>query len=115
MTQQFFNRVARVQLGTMGSGNALNIGLMIASPLRITFNYTKTDISMMNEATITINNLKDETRNAIRQGMFCVLEAGYVDAGGLQTCFHGEVVDVSHNVKKPEIITTITVQDGHAA
>jgi hypothetical protein len=113
--QKFYDRVARVLVGTMGGSGALNVGLSIASPLRITFDLKKTDISMMNEGTITINNLTDQTRNAIRQGMFLVLEAGYKSAGGLQTIFHGEVVDVSHNVMKPEIITTIIVQDGHTA
>ena len=113
--QKFFDRVARVLVGTMGGSGALNVGLSIASPLRITFDLKKTDISMLNEGTITINNLTDQTRNAIRKDMFLVLEAGYKSAGGLQTIFHGEVMEVSHNVTKPEIITTIIVQDGHTA
>ena len=117
MSQQFFNRIVKVTIGTPTKSGALNIGLVLQSPLRITFDCTKTEYSLANIGTITINNLSQETRNAIRQDrkMIAIVEAGYVDAGGPSLCFHGDIVDVSHNVEKPEIITTITVMDGHSA
>jgi len=115
MADQFYNRIARVLIGKYATTKAFSVGLEIKSPLRITFELTKTEFSIMNEGTITINNLSQQSRDIIRDGLFCILEAGYVDAGGPQMIFHGEIVNVSHNVKKPEIITTITVQDGHTA
>ena len=115
MTQQFFNRTARLLIGKQTAPGGLPVGIEIKTPLRITFELTKTEFSIMNEGKITVDNLSPTTKNAIREGMWLVLEAGYVDAGGLQTIFHGEIVNVSHNEKKPEMLTTITVQDGHTA
>ena len=67
MSQQFFNRIVKVTIGTPTKSGALNIGLVLQSPLRITFDCTKTEYSLANIGTITINNLSQETRNAIRQ------------------------------------------------
>jgi hypothetical protein len=116
MNQAFFNRVARLSIGEYVKG-ALNTVVTVSTPLRITFDISKTEFSAPNMAKITINNLSSNTRNKINQDrkQVAVLEAGYVDAGGLQLLFHGDIVDVSHDLKKPEILTTITVMDGHNA
>jgi len=117
MPQQFFNRVAKLTIATPITGGGLDIGIVISTPMRITFEITKTAFSIANIGTITVNNLSDQTRNIIRQdrNLIAILEAGYVAAGGSQLLFYGDIVDVSHNIEKPEIITTITAMDGHSA
>ncbi len=115
MSTAFFNRIARISIGTLTSSNTLRPLCVINTPLRITFEVVKTEFSIMNEATVTINNLSTHTQAIIKRKLFLILEAGYVDAGGLRTMFHGEIVDVSSNQKKPEVLTTINIQDGHTA
>jgi hypothetical protein len=116
MNDQFFNRVARLTISEQ-SGSVLTPIVVIATPLRITFDITKSGISLSNIGTVTINNLKTSTRQLIRQDkkLIAILEAGYSELGGAQLIFHGNIGDVSHNIEKPEIITTITIMDGHTA
>ena len=119
----FFNRVCKLTVGPAApSGSVdLNFGLSFENPMRITFDIKKTSFSVANQATITINNLSDKSRRFITKAwsnnipVVAQLEAGYKEYLGLQLIFIGEIVDVSHNVTKPEIITTITAQDGHSA
>ena len=117
MNQAFFNLVAKLTIGKPSTSGALNVGLAISTPLRITFELQKTEFSIANMGTVTINNLSTQTRNSIRQdrGLVAILEAGYVDAGGPQLTFYGDIVDVQHDLKKPEILTTLTLMDGHNA
>ena len=114
MTPAFFDRVARVTIGKSAGAGKLPIGVQISTPLRITFDITKTPFSISNMGKITINNLSDQTRNMIRQGMVVALEAGYAENGGPQLMFFAEIVDVSHDMTKPEVLTTITAMDGHS-
>jgi hypothetical protein len=115
MEQKFYNRVANLLIGTSRGTGALSIMLKVSTPLRITFEITKTEMSVANDATITVNNLRPESRKMIREGMLAILEAGYQDAGGPQTIFHGTIVGASPNLTKPENILTLHVQDGHTA
>jgi len=115
MSQYFFDRVIRLNIGKYNSSNVLVPVVTLTEPLRISFDATKTEFSIVNMATVTVNNLADSTRNKIKSGMIAILEAGYAEMGGLQLLFHGDVFEVNHNIEKPEIITTITICDGHAA
>lgn len=117
MSQYFFNRVAALTIGKPNTLGGLDVGIKIQTPLRIAFEITKAEFSMGNIGKITVNNLSDATRKIIRQdrGLIAILEAGYADAGGPQLIFSGDIWDVSHNVEKPEVETTITVIDGHNA
>ena len=117
MNQAYFNRIVKLTIGTPNISGGLDVGLLIQSPMRITFELSKTEISIANIGVITINNLSEKTRSVIRQDrkLIAILEAGYTDNGGAQLIFSGDIVDVSHNIEKPEIVTTITVMDGHAA
>jgi hypothetical protein len=116
MNQQFFNRVARLTISEQ-SGSVLTPIVVIVTPLRLTFDISKSWISLANIGTVTINNLQTSKRQLIRQdkSLVAILEAGYSELGGPQLMFHGNIVDVSHNIEKPEIITTITIMDGHTA
>lgn len=117
MSQEFFNRTAELIIGKPNSGKTLNVALSIKTPMRISFELSKTWISLANIGTVTVNNLSTATRNMIRQDrkLIAILKAGYADLGGPQMIFHGDIVDVSHNIEKPEIATTITIMDGHNA
>lgn len=117
---QMFNRIARLTIGVPPSPGVLPVGIAIATPLRISFDLSKGEFSLANIGTITINNLSEQTRKAIhisesKSPFVAYLETGYVDNGGLQLLYYGDVVDVSHNIEKPEVVTTITVMDGHNA
>jgi hypothetical protein len=114
MSRAFFNKTARLTIGKP-SGGKISGGLLIETPLRIAFEISKTEVSEPNQATVTINNLSDKTRNLIRQGsgMVCIIEAGYVDAGGLQQIFYGDMMEVNHTIMKPDIETVLVLMDGH--
>jgi hypothetical protein len=118
MSGYFFDRVARLTLGIPNMTGGITGGIGIQTPARIVFELTKTPNSIANIGTITVNNLDKHTRESIHASksgdpFIAVLEAGYTDAGGPQLLFYGDVVDVSHNIEKPEVVTTITVMDGY--
>jgi len=117
MSQQFFNRLVKFTIGNVLSGGVIDPVVIVESPIRITFVIQKKAYAIANEGKVTLNNLSTSTRQKIQQNrnQIAILETGYKDAGGLQLTFYGDVVDVSHNIEKPEIITTVNIMDGHNA
>lgn len=108
MTQ--FNRTASVSIGKEG-----DIGIHI-SGLRIAFEVTKTTDKAANKATITIYNLSAATRNKIQntdEKIF--LKAGYVDSGGEEVIFAGDIININHKKAYPGFLTIIKAKDGHKA
>lgn len=105
-----FNRSASVIIGTPGTD-----GVEIKK-LRIIFNISKNDDKKPNKAEIQIYNLKEKTRNLIKKiGARIFLSAGYLDGNGEELIFAGNVEIISHNIRKPEVITTIKALDGSEA
>lgn len=77
------------------------------------FNIRKDDSEDPNDATITIYNLSEESRNQkIETGQLVYLSAGYEDDEGLDTIFIGNISNISHSLVPPDVVTTITARDG---
>lgn len=102
-----FNRVASVTIGQVGEES------LKLSGLRISFNIVKTEDKDPNSAEVEIYNLSEDTRNKIRDtGKFILINAGYINGAGEEIIFAGDISFVSHEVRRPEIITKIEAQDG---
>jgi hypothetical protein len=111
----FFDRIARVEIGTKSSV----YGLVVNTPLRIAFEINKNALDVTNSMTLTINNLKDESRNQIRyipkKPQQINVFAGYRDQGEPSLIFAGEITRVTHDLAKNEVETKIIAMDGHSA
>lgn len=102
-----FDRVARVTIGSPGGG-----GLRI-SELRISFDISKDDGKDANDAKIDIYNLSEASRRRIDEiDELVFLEAGYADGDGLETLFIGNITNISHSITPPDVLTSITANDG---
>ncbi|NJR73231.1 MAG: hypothetical protein HC773_05165 [Scytonema sp. CRU_2_7] len=102
-----YNRIAYVEITTQS-----NVTLRITD-LRIVFNITKTEGKDPNTANIEIYNLSELTRNRIRDlGKQVTVFAGYKDENGPELIFAGDITNISHSIVKPEVVTSITANDG---
>jgi hypothetical protein len=118
MEQYYFNRIYSLKIGFEKQPNLAKE----ISGLRITFDIVKTEGAPAT-CEISINNLSDETRAWIKEGtdttgsggMTVVLYAGYEELHGRQNIpllFMGNIMTVSHDVTKPEIVTHLTCYEG---
>ena len=103
MENTFFGRIWNMTISDMGAAS----GIMLHSPLRLTFDITKTETPNGNVAKFMLNNLSEETRGGIKKGMLVVLNVGYFEAHNTDMIWSGEITNVSHDVTKPEVVTTI--------
>jgi len=106
-----FNRTASLVVGRRGET------AKVLSGLRISFNVTKTEGKDPNTAKIQVFNLSQESRNIIRKRqendtLFVILNAGYTDGDGEELVFTGNVTTISHQIIRPEVITSIEASDG---
>jgi hypothetical protein len=119
MNKYFFNRLYSLTIGYP----LLPAKAKVISGLRIAFDISKTETPESNQATITINNLSDESRAFIKErsgseaadGMTVTIRAGYEEMDGRENIpilFTGDIMGVSHDVTKPEIVTTLLCHDG---
>lgn len=83
------------------------------TPLRVAFEIEKTVKSSTNKAKITIFNLANKSRQAMKHGMTISVRAGYI--GLCQTLFIGNVAKVVSETAGSEIHTKIEAGDGEAA
>lgn len=84
--------------------------------VRIAFDCLKSSDQTKNTATIRIWNLAQATRDKIdKQGASITLLAGYVQAGGEETLFVGDVVRANQRYVSPDWITEIELKDGNNA
>ena len=86
---------------------------IIIKNLRVSFSITKTLYHNTNPGVIRIWNLKQSTRNMIKDyGDEVTLSCGYENEDNLQVIFIGETTAVSHVYDQPEIITILECGDG---
>lgn len=85
--------------------------------LRIKFEVKKNVTSNMNSARVDIYNLSQNTRNRITSDSSSLVRilAGYSQNTGLIEIGQGNISNVVHTVKSPDIITTIYSKDGFNA
>lgn len=104
----FFDRWATLRLGYAGQTG------MLISGLRIAFEIAKTETMENNHAVITVSNLSEKSRNRINanDGMIGILSVGYDEMKSNEIIFMGDIINVMHNLTKPEITTVITLADG---
>lgn len=87
-----------------------------AYPLRIQFHIEKQAFLAPNTGSITITNLRKETRGSIQQwGVEVELRAGYLDQGILPMVFKGTSRTVDHVRQGSEWLTRIQLGDGENA
>ena len=86
--------------------------IVIDGGLTISFDLTKTITSEPNEATISIVNLNQSTRNLITDKKYnrILLNAGYGD--DMRTLFVGYIDEVENRKESTDITTTMTCSDG---
>lgn len=81
--------------------------------LRMAFNITKSSSWAANSGILKVWNLRDQTRNLMKDYRLEVeLYAGYEQGDNLQLIFAGQSTAVMHHFQQPEIITTIECGDG---
>lgn len=102
-----FDRFATVTIGRPPSG-------ILIDGLRVKFQIEKTIRGALNKGIVTIWNMKESSRNAIRaQQDVMILSAGYHDdEKQSRLAIQMDIVDVRVEVQKPEIVTAMTVVDG---
>ncbi|AKQ55184.1 phage protein [Bordetella hinzii] len=104
-----FDRVYRLVVGKSGAK-----GIEIVRPIRITFDIAKDAEEEPNDYTIRIYNLAPATRKALEEpGLRCVLYAGYAEEQGALLMAAGSVVFAYTKYELPDVITELTVRDGH--
>lgn len=103
---QQFGRAIQLVIGSSTESIVIDGGLTIS------FDLTKTITSEPNEATISIVNLNQSTRNLITDKKYnrILLNAGYGD--DMRTLFVGYIDEVENRKESTDITTTITCSDG---
>lgn len=86
--------------------------IVIDTLLTVTFDLTKTLTPEPNEATITIMNLSQSTRNLITEKKYnrVLLNAGYRD--DIRTLFIGYIDEVTNSKEGPDTTTALYCSDG---
>lgn len=91
-------------------------GSIEISGLRMAFSIRKTLANSTNTCQFRVYNLSADKRSELREfGDELRLYAGYVDNGGDQLLFIGNVNDLRHDFAQPEIITNLGCGDGERA
>ncbi len=103
---QQFGRAIQLVIGSSAESIVIDGGLTIS------FDLTKTITSEPNEATISIVNLNQSTRNLITDKKYnrILLNAGYGD--DMRTLFVGYIDEVENRKESTDITTTMTCSDG---
>lgn len=103
---QQFGRAIQLVIGSSAESIVIDGGLTIS------FDLTKTITSEPNEATISIVNLNQSTRNLITDKKYnrILLNAGYGD--DMRTLFVGYIDEVENRKDSTDITTTMTCSDG---
>lgn len=103
---QQFGRAIQLVIGSSTESIVIDGGLTIS------FDLTKTITSEPNEATISIVNLNQSTRNLITDKKYnrILLNAGYGD--DMRTLFVGYIDEVENRKESTDITTTMTCSDG---
>jgi hypothetical protein len=81
---------------------------------KIKFEIKKSILSNTNSCRVDIYNLSQTTRNKITSDPSSLVRvsAGYAENGGLLNIGQGNVSNIIHTIKNPDIITTIYSKDG---
>lgn len=103
---QQFGRAIQLVIGSSTESIVIDGGLTIS------FDLTKTITSEPNEATISIVNLNQSTRNLITDKKYnrILLNAGYGD--DMRTLFVGYIDELENRKDSTDITTTMTCSDG---
>jgi len=105
-----FNRSASVEITTN-----TNFILKLTG-LRFSFNVNKTENKDPNTGKVSIYNLAQDTRNIIKDvGRNVTIFAGYTDENGEELLFSGDITNITHSIKRPDVITEIEASDGKEA
>ena len=105
-----FNRIANVTILSDEGVSDLKIQV---SKLRVEFTIKKTETSESNSCLVNIYNLSESTRNKINKtDDLLTVEVGYEEGTGLEVIFIGNITDVNHRFERPNIITSLDVNDG---
>lgn len=104
---KYFNRVCEIQVSP-------DIGV---KNLRIKFEVKKSVTSNINTARVDIYNLSQNTRNKITSDASSLVKifAGYSENTGPVEIGQGNISNVIHTIKSPDIITTVFSKDGFNA
>lgn len=116
--EQYLRKV-RLKAGGSGGSIQINAGGTNLHDLTIRFSIKKGLSSTQNDATISIWNLSESSRNALGKELDdIVLEAGYLPpqgGGNVGVIFKGQIRDVEHKRDGPDIVTTLSCGDGDKA
>lgn len=107
------NRQYKLAIGDYQSGN----GLLI-DKLQVTFDISKStnNKNRTNSASIEVYNLSEESLKVLDTDYpVAVFEAGYLDTGGPQRIFAGQVTNVSTRKSGTDIVTQIQMGSGYTA
>lgn len=101
-----FGRVVQLIIGSATES------IVVEGLLTIAFDLTKTITAEPNDATITVSNLNQSTRNLITDKKYnrILLNAGYGD--DMRTLFVGYIDEVENRKETVDIITIMTCSDG---
>ena len=104
-----FERFAQVTIGSRGAK-----GFLFESPLRITFDVTKSNEPTPNSGTVTLFNLSASSRDQIRTiGDAIELNAGYLrDEYAGRLVVSADVLNIVTEKQGPDIITIVRLGDG---
>ena len=78
----------------------------------ISVNISKNINPTQNKANLQIWGLNKNTRNKIESKNKIIIKAGYLDEGGPQVAFRGEITKSDSQKQKPEVITQIEAASG---
>jgi len=98
---------------TIGKPNALSA--IVIKDLKIIFEIAKTEGKDPNTAKVEVFNLSAATRKKIETeqlGDNLIVYAGYLDGEGEELIFSGDITSVTHQIIRPNVITTIIANDG---
>jgi len=83
---------------------------------KMDFSINKTESKDPNTCKLNVYNLSEQTRNQItNEDSIIIIRAGYEEQAGAEVIFIGDIIDVSHIIAKPNIITNIESKDGQKA
>jgi hypothetical protein len=113
--QYLFKRAYTVSLAPPGQAASLQYGTagLNPAPLRVRFDIDKNMVGSSNKSKIELYNLSIQSRQSIKKGYMCQLQAGY--SGLLETLFIGNVVIPKSVRKDGDIITELECGDGESA
>lgn len=104
---KYFNRVCTIDISPD----------IRVTDLKIQFEIKKSITADKNYCRVNIYNLSENTRNRITSDINSLVrvQAGYLENTGLVEIGQGNISNVIHSIKSPDIITTIYSKDGFKA